>query len=64
MQHLTNDQKAKIYNDLLFQYQRLQEEIRVIKAGNLDLSENEQRKVDQIEARMRYLYQQTERLYH
>lgn len=63
MQHLTNDQKAKIYNDLLFQYQRLQEEVRQIKAGNFDLSENEQMKVDQIESKMRQLYLQTERLY-
>lgn len=63
MQHLTNDQKAQIYNDLLFKYQRLQEEVRRIKAGNFDLSENEQRKVDHLESQMKQLYQQTERLY-
>jgi phosphoglycerate-specific signal transduction histidine kinase len=64
MQHLNNDQKAKIYNDLLFKYQRLQEEVRKIKAGNFDLSENEQRKVNELEAQMRSIFQQTERLYH
>lgn len=63
MQHLTNDQKAQIYNTLLFKYQRLQEEVRRIKAGNFDLSENEQRKINQLETEMKHLYQQTERLY-
>ena len=63
MQHLSNDQKAQIYNDLLFKYQRLQEEVRRIKAGNFDLSENEQRKVNYLETQMKQLYQQTERLY-
>ena len=63
MKHLTNDQKAQIYNDLLFKYHRLQEEVRRIKAGNFDLSENEQRKVDHLESQMKQLYQQTERLY-
>jgi len=63
MQHLSNDQKAQIYNDLLFKYQRLQEEVRSIKAGNFDLSENEQKKVNHLESQMKQLYQQTERLY-
>lgn len=63
MQHLSNEQKAQIYNDLLFRYQRLQEEVRRIKAGNFDLSENEQRKVNYLETQMKQLYQQTERLY-
>ena len=63
MQHLSNDQKAQIYNDLLFKYQRLQEEVRRIKAGNFDLSENEQRKINHLETQMKQLYQQTERLY-
>lgn len=63
MQHLTNDQKAQIYNTLLFKYQRLQEEVRRIKAGNFDLSENEQRKINQLETEMKHLYHQTERLY-
>lgn len=63
MQHLSNEQKAQIYNDLLFRYQRLQEEVRRIKAGNFDLSENEQRKVNHLETQMKQLYQQTERLY-
>jgi len=63
MQNFSNDQKAKMYNDLLFKYQRLQEEVRKIKAGNFDLSENEQKKVDELEQQMKFVYQQTERLY-
>lgn len=63
MQNFSNDQKAKMYNDLLFKYQRLQEEVRKIKAGNFDLSENEQKKVNALEQEMRFVYQQTERLY-
>ena len=31
-QHLTQQEKAKLYEDMLFRYQRLQEEVRQIKA--------------------------------
>jgi len=33
-----NEQKAKIYNQMLFQYQRLQEEVRLLKAQRVNIS--------------------------
>jgi hypothetical protein len=61
--NLSSEQKARIYNDLLFRYQRLQEEVRLIKSQSINISEQDQRKIDQIEMEMRQVYSQTEKLY-
>lgn len=63
MQNLSNEQKAKMYNQLLFKYQRLQEQVRQIKAEDINLSENNQRKIDSLEKEMKIIYNQTQRLY-
>lgn len=63
MSQLTNDQKAIIYNKMLFEYQKLQEEIRLIKAENINISENDEKKIQVIESRMRRLYNDTQKLY-
>ena len=63
MQQLTNEQKAVIYNKMLFQYQRLQEQVRQIRAENINVSEKDQRRIDQIELQMKRLYNDTKRLY-
>ena len=34
-QHLTQDEKARLYDNMLLRYQRLQEQVRLIKAKNL-----------------------------
>lgn len=63
MQQLTNEQKAVIYNKMLFQYQRLQEQVRQIRAENINVSEKDQKRIDQIELQMKRLYNDTKRLY-
>ena len=63
MMQLTNDEKAKLYNQMLFQYERLQEQVRQIKAGNFELNEQDSRKVQQLEAQMRKIYNDTRKLY-
>lgn len=63
MRQLSNDEKAQIYNQMLFQYQRLQEQVRLIKANNLELNEQDQRKVNELETQMKSLYMKTQRLY-
>ncbi len=63
MANLTNDQKAQLYNQMLFQYQRLQEEARRIKAESFELSAEQMRRVNQIEAQMKKIYNDTQRLY-
>lgn len=63
MATLTNEEKAKIYNDLLFKFQRTQEQIRLIKANNFELSESDAKKVQKLEVLLREIYNQTQRLY-
>jgi hypothetical protein len=52
-----------MYNQLLFKYQRLQEQVRQIKAENINVSEKDQRRIDLIEREMKMIYNQTQRLY-
>ena len=63
MQRLSTEEKAKIYNQMLFQYQRLQEEVRLIKAENINVSDKDQVRINMIEAKMKHLFNQTQRLY-
>jgi len=62
-QRFTNNEKAKIYEQLLFQYQRLQEQVRRIKAENFELNENQQREVKMLEEKMKKIFNDTQRLY-
>jgi len=61
--NLTTEQKAAEYNRLLHQYEKIQEEVRLIKSENFDLSESDQLKISRLEDLMRQIYSQTERLY-
>ena len=63
MQNLNNDQKAQMYNKLLFQFQRLQEQVRQIKAENIEVSTNDQVKINELEKQMRTIYNQTQKLF-
>ena len=63
MQKLNNDQKAQMYNKLLFQFQRLQEQVRQIKAENIEVSQQDQQKINVLESQMRQLYNQTHKLF-
>jgi hypothetical protein len=63
MQNLSNNQKAEMYNKLLFQFQRLQEQVRLIKAENVEVSQQDQQKINVLESQMRKLYNQTQKLF-
>jgi hypothetical protein len=63
MQNISNEQKAKMYNQLLFRFQRLQEEVRQIKAEDINISDQNQRRIDLLEKEMKVVYGQTQRLY-
>jgi hypothetical protein len=63
MQRLTNEQKAKAYNQLLFQFQRIQEQIRVIQAENFEVSPKDQIKIDQLKREAKRLEMETQKLY-
>jgi hypothetical protein len=61
--HLTADEKAKLYNDMLFRYQRLQEQVRLIKAKSFEVSDADQRLINELESKMKRLYNDTQRLF-
>ena len=63
MQRLTDDQKAQIYNNLMKQFQRNQEQIRLIQAENIDVSPQDQLKIDQMRKEMKRLEMETKKLY-
>ena len=62
-QHLTQQEKAKLYDDMLLRYQRLQEQVRQIKAKNFEVSDEDQRQINIIEASMKKLYNDSQRLF-
>jgi hypothetical protein len=62
-QHLTQQEKAKLYDDMLMRYQRLQEQVRLIKAKNFEVSLEDQKQINLIEANMKKLYSDTQKLF-
>jgi predicted DNA-binding WGR domain protein len=63
MMNLTQDEKARLYNDMIMRYQRMQEEVRQIKAENFEVSDNDQQKINLIEAKMKRLFTDSQKLY-
>jgi hypothetical protein len=59
----SNEEKAKIYDYLLTRYQRIQEEIRLIKADKFELNEQDERKIKVLEAEMKKIYNDSQKLY-
>ena len=62
-QHLTQQEKAKLYDDMLLRYQRLQEQVRLIKAKSFEVSDEDQRQINIIEVTMKKLYNDTQKLF-
>ena len=62
-QHLTQQEKAKLYDDMLLRYQRLQEQVRLIKAKNFEVSDEDQKQINVIESSMKRLYSDTQKLF-
>jgi hypothetical protein len=63
MANLTQDEKARLYNDMIMRYQRMQEEVRQIKAENFEVSDQDQQKITIIEAKMKRLFNDSQKLY-
>lgn len=62
MAYLTNEEKGKLYNDMLFRYQRMSEEVRQIKAKSFEVSFEDQNKINVIESKMKKIYSDSQRL--
>jgi hypothetical protein len=63
MANLTNEEKATLYNDMLFRYQKMSEEIRQLKAKSFEVSFEDQKKINLLESRMKQVYNDTQRLF-
>jgi hypothetical protein len=62
-QHLTQQEKAVLYDSMLLRYQRLQEQVRLIKAKSFEVSYEDQKQINTIEESMRRLYNDTQKLF-
>jgi hypothetical protein len=62
-QHLTQQEKAKLYDDMLLRYQRLQEQVRLLKAKSFEVSDEDQKQINIIESSMKKLYNDTQKLF-
>jgi hypothetical protein len=63
MNNLTNEQKAKLYDRLIHNFQRLQEEARQIRSKSIDVSENDQKKINILELQMRSIENDAKKLF-
>ncbi len=62
-QHLTQQEKARLYDDMITRYQRMQEQVRQIKAKNFEVTDEDQRQINIIEASMKKLYNDSQKLF-
>ena len=62
-QHLTQQEKARLYDDMMTRYQRMQEQVRQIKAKNFEFSDEDQRQINMIESSMKKLYNDSQKLF-
>ncbi len=62
-QHLTQQEKAKLYDNMLLRYQRLQEQVRLIKAKSFEVSDEDQKQINIIESSMKRLFNDTQKLF-
>lgn len=62
-QHLTQEEKAILYDDMVLRYQRLEEQVRLIKAKNFEITDEDQRQINIIESNMKKLYADTQKLF-
>ena len=52
---MTNEQKAQMYNQLMFDYTRLQNQVSSIKGESIDLNQKQLNEIREIENRMRMI---------
>ena len=52
---MTNEQKAQMYNQLMFDYTRLQNQVSSIKGEAIDLNQKQLNEIREIENRMRII---------
>ena len=59
---MTNEQKAKTYNQLMFEYTKIQNKISSIKGESISLNQNQINEVRELENKLRMIMEAAPRL--
>ena len=59
---MNNEQKAEMYNQLMYEYTRTQNQISSIKGESINLNESQLKMVRDLETKLRYLMDKVVRL--
>ena len=60
---MTNEQKAQKYNQLMFEYTRIQNKISSIKGESFELNESQTREIRVLENQLKYIMHQASLLH-
>jgi hypothetical protein len=61
--NLSSDQKAALYNEGLRRYNLIDEQIREIKSKSFEVSDIDMKKINELEEKKRYIFNQTQKLH-
>jgi hypothetical protein len=61
--NLSSDQKAALYNEGLRRYNLIDEQIREIKSKSFEVSDIDMKKINELEQKKRYIFNQTQKLH-
>jgi hypothetical protein len=59
---MTNEQKAEMYNQLMYEYTKTQNQISSIKGESINLNESQLRSIRDLENKLRFLMDKVSRL--
>ena len=59
---MTQEEKSKIYSGLLFQFDKLSNQINSIKGESIELNENQQREIVKLQSKQSVLVQEMRKL--
>ena len=59
---MNNEEKANVYNQIMYEYTKVQNQISSIKGESIDLNERQLREVRELENRLRFLMEKISRL--
>ena len=59
---MTNEQKAEVYNQLMYEYTKTQNQVSSIKGDAINLNPQQLNQIRELENKMRYLMERVSRL--
>jgi hypothetical protein len=59
---MNNEQKAMVYNQLMFEYTKIQNQISSIKGESISLNQNQINEVRELERKLNFIMQKASRL--